>query len=431
MVTEDEQLVQLSSIAMDEESVQDYELDSTGTCTSCHNGAHDMEFVQCRLCKKCFHVICTMSTLNDDKWATKSMITNFKASSTKKNFMFMCNCCLTTLENNLADVDGQRIRKMERNMALITNELAEIKKLVSVNNHNPPVTANPSDSTVKSDQNEIVTKIEKPVENIWHDTERLASVKAKPAESVLVISKGIDSVTDKNNTDLVENMVIEGRIPVKKSFKNKNGNLVVVCDSEESRNSLVTQVSGMNSDIEMKMPKENRPTVSIVGLNKMYEKQEIINLLVQQNYFLGQFAEKNNIEDHISVFGIKPLRGKEDVFQAFARVSKVVRQGFRTYNDKVMIGLSSCQIYDQYHIKRCNNCQAFGHFYKDCPDLSVQVCAICSGDHSTRVCSSTTPKCINCIKGEKSEIECQHRADDRKCPSLLKEQEKLKKNLNV
>ena len=357
------------------------------------------------------------------------MVNNFKATSTKKNFMFLCNCCLTTLENNLADVDGQRIRKMERNMELITKELGEIKKLVSDKPF--PTTVSNSDSGIEGHQKEKVSKVEKPVENIWRDAERLASVKAKPAESVLVISKGIDSSTDKNNMDLVENMVVEGKVPVKKSFKNRNGNLVVVCESEESRDALVTQVSEMNSDIEMKTPKENRPAVSIVGLSKSYEKQEVVNLLVRQNYFLGQFAENNNIEEHISVFAIKPLRGKENVFQAFARVSKVVRQGFRTYNDKVLIGLSTCQIYDQYHIKRCNNCQAYGHFYKDCPAPSVQVCAVCSDAHSTRDCSSTSVKCINCTKGEMSETECQHRADDRKCPSLLKEQEKLKKNLNL
>ena len=93
---------------------------------------------------------------------------------------------------------------------------------------------------------------------------------------------------------------------------------------------------------------------------------------MKQNYFLGQFAEINNVDEHIDVFMVKPLRGNQDVYQAFARVSNVVRQGFKTYNAKV-IGLSTCKIYDQYHVKRGNNCQSFDHFYKNCPSVVCQL----------------------------------------------------------
>ena len=110
--------------------VQAYELDGGGTCTSCEEVATDMDIVKCRLCKKRFHVVCSKAT-KDDLWAVKSMIVTFKAASTRRNFMFLCNGCLTVMETNLADVDGQRIRQMESNMVSITKELSEIKKLVS------------------------------------------------------------------------------------------------------------------------------------------------------------------------------------------------------------------------------------------------------------------------------------------------------------
>ena len=152
-----------------------------------------------------------------------------------------------------------------------------------------------------------------------------------------MVNKALDPGVDKTNTDLVENMVIESRIPVKRSFTNKNGNLVVVCDSEESRNELKEKVSASNNDIEMRTPKENRPVISIVGLSKNYEKEEVVDLLQKQNYFLSQYSTKNEINDHIKVFSVKPLRGNQDIFQAFARVSKVVRLGFKTFNDKVAV----------------------------------------------------------------------------------------------
>ena len=408
--------------------VQNYELNDGGVCTSCNELSLELVLVQCGICKKKFHAVCTSSS-GDDKWATKSMILTFKASSTKKNFMFLCDCRLTTLETNMADIDGQRIRKMERNMDVISKELLEIKKLVR-NTNTTSTTSKNVESTWKNPQ-QTALKLTEPSYNMWNDTAKLASVKAKPAESVLVINKATDSSVDKINTDLVENMVIENRIPVTKSFKNRNGNLVVVCDSVESRDALKNQVSASNDNIEMKTPKENRPVVSIVGLTKKYEKHEVTDLLVKQNYFLGQFAEQNNVDEHIDVFMVKPLRGKRDVYQAFARVSKIVRQGFKTYNDKVTMGLSTCKVYDQYHVKRCNNCQAFGHFYKNCPSSTAQVCANCAENHSTRDCSSTVSKCINCVKAGIPIIECDHRSDDSGCPCLRKEQEKMKNNLNM
>ena len=406
-----------------EENKQEYELNNDGSCSSCDEVAIESEFVGCALCKKKFHVVCKVVG-TDDKWATKSMMLTYKSPSTKKNFKFFCNCCETTMETNMADVDCQRIRRMERNMDAINNELREIKELVKA--VAATKSTEPELAIVDGDSS---TGTERSPTNIWQDTEKLATVKAKPAESILVINNSSDSEKEKTNTELVENTIIEGRIPIKKSFKSKNGNLVVVCESAESRNTLMNQVSAVNNGIEMRMPNENRPVVSIVGLSKSYEKEEVVEILQKQNYFLGQFSENNEIQDHIKVFAVKPLKGKPHIFQAFARVSKLVRQGFKTYNDKVTIGLNTCKIYDQYHIKRCNNCQGFGHFYKDCPTPQTSVCAKCGENHATKDCSSSSTHCVNCASAELSDLE--HRSDDHNCPSLRKQQEKLKINLNM
>ena len=55
-------------------------------------------------------------------------------------------------------------------------------------------------------------------------------------------------------------------------------------------------------------------------------------------------------------------------------------------------------IYDRYDVKRCLNCQKFGHFARDCPDKNVKVCCKCSGNHYVNDCDSFQPKCINCVR---------------------------------
>ena len=415
-----------------EEAQQNVELKDDGTCSTCDELAIEAEYIQCAMCKKKFHGVCKSAGV-DDKWATKSMLLTYKSPSTKSNFMFFCNVCKTIMETNIADADCYRIRRMERNMEQITNELFEIKQLLNNNTTTAlpkpvaPINSVSTDELTSGSRRHGEEEVQ--VEpNIWSNAEKLATVKAKPAESVLIINKTMDSETDKTNKEMVETAVIESRIPVKKSFKSVNGNLVVVCNSTESRDTLKSQLSAANSSIEMRSPNENRSVISIVGLTRNYSKEEVMDLL-KQNYFLGQFAENNEIQEHIKVIAVKPLKGREDVFQVFARVSKVVRQGFKTFKDKVTMGITTCKIYDQYNVKRCNNCQGFGHFYKNCPTPETNVCANCAANHSTKDCTSSTKHCVNCVKADMSD--CNHRSDDPKCPTLCQEQEKIKSNLNM
>ena len=156
-----------------------------------------------------------------------------------------------------------------------------------------------------------------------------------------------------------------------------------------------------------------------------------MDLIVKQNDFLTQFSSANNIADHFNVFAVKPIRNKPDVYQAFARVSKAIRKGFSTFKDRVIVGLSTCKVYDQFHIKRCNICQGFWHYYKNCPTPENHCCAKCSMNHPTRECDSNLEKCTNCVKEGLPIEQCSHRADFINCPTMMKAQEKLRKNLNL
>jgi hypothetical protein len=385
-------------------------LDPDGKCNLCKKVSLATEHVECFVCRSSFHAVCP-NTSNDDKLATKTTVTNFLLSSTKKNFMFFCDICLTTMERNMAETDTQRINSLETKIGSMSNQLSEIKDMLMVKGK----------STVKDD-----VPIEKslPVKNsIWFNKERLETVKAPPVPSVLVVGKTNEVDKDRKHMEVVEKVIMENNIGLQKSYKNKNGELIVVCDSREARDNLSTMVSNVDERIPTISPNGKRPTVAIVGLYKEYSKEEITAMVVKQNQFVKNFVKTNNIDEHFKVLAVRPTKRNQNVFQVFASVSAVLRDGIKQYNDKLTLGLTSCKVYDQYHVKRCNKCQLFGHYIKDCTSTEAY-CAQCGDMHETSNCSSTVKKCINCVRSDAEHHD--HYAFDMNCPAVLLQQELLK-----
>ena len=79
-------------------------------------------------------------------------------------------------------------------------------------------------------------------------------------------------------------------------------------------------------------------------------------------------------------------------------------------------------------MKRCNNCQKFGHYAKDCPTQDVNICGKCTGNHRTSDCDSLVQKCANCARNNMEDVN--HQTTSYKCPSLIKQQALLKKKIN-
>ena len=99
-----------------------------------------------------------------------------------------------------------------------------------------------------------------------------------------------------------------------------------------------------------------------------------------------------------------------------ASISPILRDGLEKYKNKIVIGLSSCKVYDRSQTKRCNNCQHYGHFAKECPTPEEPVCGKCGGNHRTDGCNSGESKCINCLR--KNCNDANHAAYDHICPTL-------------
>ena len=371
-------------------------------CPACNSTPSQAECVECFMCKSHYHAICEGA--NEVLLGTKTMVITFVAASTKSNFKFFCDA---EFERNLVETEDQKMNGLVNKVNSMDTKLIEITKLLK------------SPSQLKA-------KPGKPVQNsVWNDEEKLATVKAPPQNSVLVIKKSITNEQNVEIQDQVQQIMIQNNIPVTQSFMNKSGDMVMVCETQDDRDKMKNLMSNSNEEIVMNAPAEKRPAITIVGLKKEHGREE---MLVLQNAFIKRFANSNDINDHIKIFAVRSLKNNPNCYQAFASVSTTLREGFNYFKNKVTIGLASCKIYDRYHIKRCNICQHFGHYMKDCPTPDEHACGKCGGDHNTNECVGGTPKCVNCVR--KNGEDSNHCAYSHKCPLLIEQQESLKSRLN-
>ena len=379
-------------------------LDQTGLCNLCKEVPHANEKVQCTICKNYYHASCP-SLKHEDRAAAKTFVNLFNQVSTKSNFIFLCDSCLTSFELTLVGSDSQRVNALENKIANMESQLGDIKDLLTNKQE--------TQQTVKSQTG-----------NAWIDKENWSKVKAPPSPAVLVISKSSNEAKNKENIEFIEQKIVENNIPLQDTYKNKNGDLCMLLDSKESRDNLNNLVAG-NDEISTKSPKEKHQIVSIVGLPKSYSIPEVTKMIINQNSFIKRFATNNSLEDHFKANFIKPLKNNPEKFQVYASVSPTLREGLKLNSNKVTLGLSSCRVYDQHHVRRCNTCQNFGHFSRNCTSLT-SVCAKCAGNHSTVECRSTVKKCVNCAKTGNTQMN--HYAYDNNCPSYRAEVRKKQNN---
>ena len=367
-----------------------------GKCISCRTVPGQNESVQCYDCKGNFHIFCPNISL-DEKVAAKSTVTSFLAASTKKNFVFFCDNCLTNFEINKATDESKKVSLLESKMSKMEAKLDEISTLLTKSQKNECIQSNP--------------------ESIWNDKERVDALKNN-SKHILIVKNSDDGTEKVENKKVLEDIVKKNKVPLKNAYENNSGNLVIVCDSSEDCNDLKTLVSENHSHISLDTPPTVRShIVSIVGLDIEYAVDEFSDLFASQNSGIKCLSESVNFKEHFKVRAIKPLKNNTTQFQAFCSVSSTLREVIQKSNNKVMIGLCVCKVYDQSNIRRCYNCQHFGHFSSSCPTSNKTACANCAGEHSTKECVSTIKKCINCERNNFENLG--HSASYHDCPSLI------------
>ena len=138
-----------------------------------------------------------------------------------------------------------------------------------------------------------------------------------------------------------------------------------------------------------------------------------------------------SLVDGGSVFDVLYVRPQRhgNRFQACIRVSNEIRKFIEHLGNRLYIGMYSCNVYDHFYVKRCNNCQKYHHYLEKCK-APKPTCAKCAENHKTTDCTNCNannfvPTCMNC-KNERSSHSHTHEATALDCPIYKAAKDKLR-----
>ena len=317
---------------------------------------------------------------------------------------------LTAVEEKLNKIVATetKVQELENKLTSMSNDISFVKELL-VENQSP---ASNEDSNI-------------PNTNPWADSNRVQKLLTNKA--ALVIKKG----NDNKNPDLksLEKQVIAEKINVTKTYINKSGDTVIECNSTTDRNAVKLIAEKEVAGHKFECSSARRPLISVVGFKEQYEPSHLRDIVLYRNSFVSMFCNSGNVDEMFEVVVVKPCMKDASTFQAIIKVNESLRDIIQKNGDRLLIGLYSCRVYDKFTAKRCNRCQDFGHWMRDCSKPFV--CAYCTGNHETKLCNHLTNNavnnisCINCKTTGKTNYKA-HRADSVVCPCYREEQEKVR-----
>lgn len=97
----------------------------------------------------------------------------------------------------------------------------------------------------------------------------------------------------------------------------------------------------------------------------------------------------------------------------------------------INIGWKDAHIVEDFNMKKCYKCQAYGHLAVNCTNRIY--CGSCTGNHYTRECQAEESKCINCLDANnkyKTNYNTQHSTSSYNCPCYKFKVSQIRQTIN-
>ena len=366
-------------------------INNDGLFRCCDSLVPEKEIIPCSMCKGRFHATCKTAK---SKICNASLLNNFMSGNTRNNFLWFCDPCLTSFHENKSKNDSGRLVDLEKKYDDIATQLEDIKSLCSEK----------STSTTLPPVMPLST-------NPWRNSTRLQimrnNLNGETANVVLLEEK----ISPEINKNIVSTQL-------------KDGSTLLSCASPEDVTAIEEIVKESFPDHTVTLKKPSKSIIRIVGFKSEYTSEQFADQLFSRNPSLSSF----NKPEHFDFLSVKPCLKDATTFQAVVKVSLPFRKAILDMKNRLFVSYFKCIVYNQLNVNRCNKCQRFGHYARDCKNNAC--CAKCNGNHETNSCghSKESPsKCANCVRANKPTHD--HRADDSVCPCYIVEHGKKKQNL--
>ena len=402
-----------------------------GKCMNC--GSEDKtETVSCLFCKKEFHLFDCFEDSDDDivtsscgKSFYKAINKTGKYSYRPGNFRFVCDPCLTNFENEQTCTSNDRVQMLDNRVSNLAGDVTVIKEMLKEMSTRNAGEELPTSSTTVPTASVSDTEVNSNVVNLWQDETKV--------KSLLVVNKEF-----KLQSKALEKSVTSSGIQINGQYVNKKGDQVFILPSQDARTKLKDELTTTGVPVQhITEPKQRYPAISVVGIPTHFDKNSkdsLVEVLLNQNPNISSLVKADN--SMFEVLAVKTVRSNSNINQAIIRLSDNIRYAIKNMGNKLFCGMSSCKVYDQLYIKRCNRCQEFGHYAKEC--TGSVCCGICaSSEHESTACQYSGNAqelnllcCINCKKSGLNDHMKTHQANSMNCPAYKAKQEKLKSSLS-
>jgi hypothetical protein len=248
--------------------------------------------------------------------------------------------------------------------------------------------------------------------------------KCKQERYVLTVTS-----SDKESTETIKDILkskikpTEIRVGINSLKARRNGSIQIETGSKEEIEILTKDINEKcEGKLEAKVHTLRKPKLVIYNIPEDISVQNIEETMQAQNPELNLKTGDIN-----ATFLYRTRRSTQNlVIEVGPQTRKLLLQ------TKIKLGWLICNVGDYLVANQCFNCSKYNHRHREC--RGTVTCPLCAGSHSLKECtaSSQNYKCINSLNFNKhnksANINHNHSALDRNCPSLKAVLEKYRQN---
>lgn len=401
---------------------------NNGTCTTCDAKPTAMGVIECNSCGEKFHAACSKAE-KSDKICTDTLLRNYSQNSTKKNFMWYCDPCLTIYEHNKQCGLEEKLNSLLAKFEIMVNVVTSAKDEISSNTKAISALV---DQTKHAQGNRQSNSCASNVgDNVWKHTgesnvlksladtslqqqqqakrdreKRDAARRKKKANQASLIVKCDEKGTSPDLSQ-IRDVAINYGIPINQVNVTSNKNAVITLPDQETLDKLKPLLTAKPTlkQHDISNVKIKQPRITVANVDRRCAENFTDTLRVQNPTIAELIDGGETFED---VYFNKDSTSTTTVVHV--TVSEKIRTFIKNRGNRVFLGLKSCRVYDKRNVNRCYDCHDYSHIANHCDKQAC--CGYCASDnHVSDDCPLKTDLVANknkllCINCKRENLDC-------------------------